>query len=227
MGAWRPSSQVGAGPDAPEDGRPHGGFYTQDDVREIVAYAAERFVTVVPEIETPGHVQAALAAYPELGVHKKPLDVWTRWGIDANVLNLEESTVQFFLNVFDEVVDLFPSRYIGVGGDECPREQWESDPRTQERMKELGITREADLQTWFIRRLDDHLTAKGRRLFGWDEILEGELAPGARWPPGAVWPERCRRPGAGTTWSPAPTTWCISTTGSPIRRTSRSRSPFP
>ena len=179
VGAWRHESQVGAVQGGPTDGRPHGGFYTQDDVREIVAYAAERFITVVPEIETPGHVQAALAGYPELGVTQEPLEVWPYWGINPNVLNLEESTVQFFLNVFDEVVDLFPSKYIGVGGDECPRDQWESDPRTQERMKELGITREADLQTWFIRRLDDHLTAKGRRLFGWDEILEGELAPGA------------------------------------------------
>ncbi|GAB3256674.1 beta-N-acetylhexosaminidase [Kineosporia babensis] len=179
VGAWRQESQVGAGPESPTDGRPHGGFYTQDDIREIVAYAAERFITVVPEIETPGHVQAALAAYPELGVHKQPVDVWPHWGINPNVLNLEESTVQFFLNVFDEVLELFPSPYIGVGGDECPRDQWQADPATQERMRELGITREADLQTWFIRRLDEHLSKAGRRLYGWDEILEGELAPGA------------------------------------------------
>ncbi|GAB6902330.1 beta-N-acetylhexosaminidase [Kineosporia succinea] len=180
VGAWRSSSQVGAEREgAPENGRPHGGFYTQDDVREIVAYAAERFITVVPEIETPGHVQSVLAAYPELGVHGKPVEVWTRWGISRDVLNLEESTVEFFLNVFDEVMDLFPSTFIGIGGDECPRDQWEKDPRTQERMAELGLTREADLQTWFVRRLDDHLTAAGRRVFGWDEILEGDLAPGA------------------------------------------------
>ncbi|GAA3633905.1 beta-N-acetylhexosaminidase [Kineosporia mesophila] len=179
VGGWRHESQVGAGPDAPNDGRPHGGFYTQDDIREIVAYAAERFITVVPEIETPGHVQAALAAYPELGVHQGHLDVWPRWGINPNVLNLEESTVEFFTNVLDEVLELFPSTFIGVGGDECPREQWESDPRTQERMAELGIIDEAGLQTWFMRRLDDHLTKAGRRLFGWDEILEGDMAPGA------------------------------------------------
>ncbi|WP_436532919.1 beta-N-acetylhexosaminidase [Actinoplanes sp. HUAS TT8] len=178
VGGWRRESQVGATRDAPGDGRPHGGFYTQDDVREIVAYAAERFVTVVPEIESPGHVQAALAAYPQLGVGGEPLDVYTRWGINRNILNVEESTVGFFRDVLDEVIDLFPSRWIGVGGDECPRDQWRDDPRTQQRMAELGLTREEELQAWFIRRLDDHLTAAGRRLFGWDEILEGDLAPG-------------------------------------------------
>ncbi|GAA0580148.1 beta-N-acetylhexosaminidase [Paractinoplanes ferrugineus] len=178
VGAWRRESQVGATPDAPGDGRPHGGYYTQDDIREIVAYAAERFITVVPEIESPGHVQAALAAYPELGVTGAPLEVFTRWGINPNVLNAEESTVDFFTGVLDEVLELFPSRWIGVGGDECPRDQWRADPRTRQRMAELGLGREEDLQAWFIRRLDDHLTAAGRRLFGWDEILEGDLAPG-------------------------------------------------
>jgi len=183
VGAWRRESQVGAGENAPGDGRPHGGFYTQDDIREIVAYAAERFISVVPEIESPGHVQAALAAYPELGVGvaegDQPLEVWTRWGINPNVVNAEESTVDFFLNVLGEVMDLFPSQYIGVGGDECPKDQWRDDPRTQERMRELGLNSEEELQSWFIRRLDDRLTSRGRRLFGWDEILEGGLAHGA------------------------------------------------
>jgi len=179
VGAWRRESQVGAEADARGDGRPHGGYYTQDDIREIVAYAAERFITVVPEIESPGHVQAALAAYPELGVTAEKLEVWTRWGINPYVLNTEESTVDFFKNVLDEVMELFPSPYIGVGGDECPKDQWRADPRTQERMAELGVQDEEALQSWFIRRLDDHLTAAGRRLFGWDEILEGGLAPGA------------------------------------------------
>ena len=179
VGAWRSESQVGAAPDAPGDGRPHGGFYTQDDIREIVAYASERFITVVPEIESPGHVQAALAEYPELGVTGEQLEVWTRWGIDRNVLNVEESTVDFFLNVLGEVMDLFPSQYIGVGGDECPKDQWRDDARTQQRMSELGLANEDELQSWFMRRLDDRLTSRGRRLFGWDEILEGGLAQGA------------------------------------------------
>jgi hexosaminidase len=179
VGSWRRESQVGAGTDAPGDGRPHGGFYTQDDIREIVAYAAERFITVVPEIESPGHVQAALAAYPELGVTGEQLEVWTRWGINYNVLNAEESTIEFFLGVLTEVMDLFPSQYIGVGGDECPKDQWQNDPRTQQRMAELGLANEDELQSWFMRRFDDRLTSRGRKLFGWDEILEGGLARGA------------------------------------------------
>ncbi|WP_460634128.1 beta-N-acetylhexosaminidase [Leifsonia lichenia] len=179
VGAWRRESQVGYGADAPGDGRPHGGYYTQDDLREIVAYAEQRGITVVPEIESPGHVQAAIAAYPELGVTGEPLEVGTRWGIIPNVLNMEDSTVEFFRNVLDEVLDVFPSAFIGVGGDECVKDQWRADARTQERMRELGVRSEDELQSWFVRQLDDHLTARGRRLFGWDEILEGGLAPGA------------------------------------------------
>ena len=182
VGSWRRESQVGAhvldddGVLRPQsfDGRPHGGYYTQDDIREIVAYAADRFVTVVPEIETPGHVRAALAAYPELGVHPdRPVEVWTEWGIADDVLNAEESTITFFQDVLDEVIALFPSPYIGIGGDECPKVQWEQDPRTQERMRELGLADEEQLQAWIIGRLAAHVGSRGRRAFGWDEILEG------------------------------------------------------
>ncbi len=179
VGGWRPESQVGAGPTAWTDGRPHGGYYTQDDIREIVAYAAARGITVVPEIELPGHVQAAIAAYPELGVTGERMQPWTGWGINPLALNVEESTVQFFRNVFDEVIELFPSPFIGVGGDECSKAQWREDPRTQERMRELGVANEEELQSWFIGQIDEHLTARGRRLLGWDEILEGGLAEGA------------------------------------------------
>ncbi|MDH2444074.1 beta-N-acetylhexosaminidase [Amnibacterium sp. CER49] len=179
VGAWRHETQVGASRESPTDGRPHGGFYTQDDIREIVQYAADRFIAVVPEIESPGHVQAALAAYPELGLAGRSYDVFTRWGINDNVLNVEESTVDFFTDVLDEVMELFPSSYIGVGGDECPKDQWHEDPRTQERMRELGVGDEEQLQAWWIGRLDQHITSRGRRLFGWDEILEGGLAAGA------------------------------------------------
>jgi len=136
-------------------------------------------VTVVPEIESPGHVQAALAAYPELGVTGEALEVASRWGIIPNVLNVEEATVEFFRNVLDEVMELFPSAYIGIGGDECPKDQWRADARTQERMRELGVTTEDELQSWFVQQLDEHIGSRGRRLFGWDEILEGGLAPGA------------------------------------------------
>ncbi|MET0304115.1 MAG: beta-N-acetylhexosaminidase [Microbacteriaceae bacterium] len=179
VGAWRSGSQIGHAPDAGEDTRPHGGFYTQDDIREIVAYAAARHITVVPEIETPGHARAALAAYPQLGVTGEQLEVWRRWGISDDVFNVEESTIDFLTDVFDEVMALFPSRFIGVGGDECPKTQWKNDPRTQERMRELGLENEEQLQSWVIGRLDAHITAAGRRSFGWDEILEGGLAPGA------------------------------------------------
>ena len=175
LASWRTGSQVGAGEDAPDDGRPHGGFYTQDDLREIVAYAADRGITVVPEVETPGHAQAALAAYPELGVTGERTEVWTRWGVSENVFNAEDSTIDFFRTVLDEVMAIFPSRYIGVGGDECPKVQWQADPRTQELMLERGLATEEDLQAWFIRRLDDHVSAAGRRILGWDEILEGDL----------------------------------------------------
>lgn len=179
VGSWRTETQVGAYDGAPADGRPHGGFYTQDDIREIVAYAAQRHVTVVPEIESPGHVQAALAAYPELGVSGEQLPVFTRWGVNPNVLNLEDSTVEFFKNVLDEVIELFPSPFIGIGGDECPKEQWLADPRTQQRMVELDVHDGEGLQAWFISQLAEHVTAKGRRIFGWDEILEGSVPQNA------------------------------------------------
>ncbi|MDQ0577786.1 beta-N-acetylhexosaminidase [Agromyces albus] len=179
VGAWRRESQLGHGPESTLDGRPHGGYYTQDDLREIVAYAAERAITVVPEIETPGHVRAALAAYPELGVTGGPYEVWTGYGINDDVLNAEESTVEFFRNVFDEVMEVFPSEIIAVGGDEARKTQWALDARTQELMRERGIETPNELQAWFIRQLDDHLTTAGRRLYGWDEVLEGPLAAGA------------------------------------------------
>jgi hexosaminidase len=189
IGAWRAESQVGAHVEGPDgilrpdgfDGRPHGGYYTQDDIREIVAYATDRFVTVVPEIETPGHVRAALAAYPELGVHpESPVDVWTEWGIAEDVLNADDATITFFQDVLDEVIELFPSAYIGIGGDECPKVQWEDDPRTQERIRELGLADEEQLQAWIIGQLAAHVESHGRRAFGWDEILEGgTLSPSA------------------------------------------------
>ncbi len=179
VGGWRTESQVGAGPDATMDGRPHGGFYTQDDIREIVAYAAARSITVVPEIEMPGHVQAAIAAYPELGPAGETFDVGTRWGIIPHVLNMEESTVGFFKAVLDEVVELFPSPFIGVGGDECPTTQWEHDARTQQLMRDRGIEAEGGLQAWFLARIGEHLSALGRRMYGWDEMLEGVVPASA------------------------------------------------
>ncbi|MBC6446028.1 beta-N-acetylhexosaminidase [Actinokineospora xionganensis] len=175
VGSWRHESQLGADPDAGNDGRPHGGFYTQDDIREIVAYAASRFITVVPEIDVPGHTQAAIAAYPELGVSGEPREVSPRWGINVNVLNTEDTTVEFFRGVFDEIMDLFPSQYIGVGGDECPKEQWRVDERTQALIRERSLAGETELQAWFIHQIGVHISARGRRMYGWDDLLEGDL----------------------------------------------------
>lgn len=181
IGAWRAETIVGKNHKPPRrfDGKPHGGFYTQDEIREVVAYARQRFVTVVPEIEMPGHVQAAIAAYPELGTTGKQVPVLTWWGGCEEILNADESTVLFMQDVLTEVLELFDSEFIHIGGDEVNKEPWKNSPQVQARMKELGIGTEEELQSWFIHRMDQFLTARGRRLVGWDEILEGGLAPGA------------------------------------------------
>ncbi|MEV0407318.1 beta-N-acetylhexosaminidase [Actinoallomurus sp. NPDC050550] len=176
VSAWRRESQVGW--NGAMDGRPHGGYYTQDDIREIVAYAARRHITVVPEIDLPGHTQAAIAAYPELGNLDVPLEVATTWGVGENVLNTEEHTIRFFQNVLDEVLELFPSPYICVGGDECRKDQWRASPAAQRRIGELGLRDEEELQSWMISRFADHLSSCGRQLVGWDEILEGGAPEG-------------------------------------------------
>ncbi|MET7701140.1 beta-N-acetylhexosaminidase [Streptomyces sp. NPDC005485] len=188
VGAWRARTKFGHRASPLWEEKPHGGFYTQDDIREIVAYAAERHITVVPEIDIPGHSQAAIAAYPELGNTDvitasteggSALSVWDNWGISANVLAPTDNTLRFYEGVFEELLDLFPSEFIHVGGDECLKDQWRQSPAAQARIKELGLADEDGLQAWFIRHFDDWLTARGRRLIGWDEILEGGLASGA------------------------------------------------
>jgi hexosaminidase len=161
------------------DGKPHGGYYTQADIREIVAYAGKRHITVVPEIEMPGHAQAALAAYPEFGNTGEKLEVWTRWGVSRNVFRVSEKTFGFLEDVLSEVLELFPSRYIHVGGDEVPPDQWKASPEAQARIRELGLTSETELHTWFIGRINRFLSARGRTLVGWDEIIEGGMTPGA------------------------------------------------
>ncbi|MEO3820864.1 beta-N-acetylhexosaminidase [Plantactinospora sp. B24E8] len=180
VGAGRAESMVGSRQHERFDGRPHGGYYTQDDLREIVAYAAQRFVTVVPEIDLPGHTQAAIAAYPELGNRPdQPVTVSTRWGVSSRVLNVSDETVAFFRNVLDEVMELFPSRHIGIGGDECRKDEWRTSLAAQRRIRELGLADEDALQAWFVRQFQEHLTAAGRVAYGWDEILEGGPPPGA------------------------------------------------
>jgi len=183
IGSWRARTKFGHRASPLWDDKPHGGYYTQDDIREIVAYAAERHITVIPEIDVPGHSQAAIAAYPELGntdvIDTTSLSVWDTWGINPNVLAPTDNTLRFYEGVFEELLDLFPSEFIHVGGDECLKDQWKQSPAAQARIEELGLADEDELQSWFIGHFDKWLSARGRRLVGWDEILEGGLADGA------------------------------------------------
>ena len=183
VGGWRAQTLVGAyNEDSTRwvfDGARHGGWYTQDDIREIVAYAKARFVNVVPEIEMPGHSQAAIASYPWLGNTGDSVPVLGRWGVSANILQPSDSVIAFYQDVLSEVLELFPGPFIHVGGDEAVKDQWKASPFVQQRLRELGLANEDEMQSWFIRQMDAWLTARGRRLVGWDEILEGGLAPGA------------------------------------------------
>jgi len=158
---------------------PHGGYYSKADLAEIVAYAAERFVAVLPEIDMPGHMVAAIAAYPQLGNSAQQREVRSWWGISKHVLNLEAGTLAFCTDVLDEVLDIFPWTYVHVGGDECPTAEWESSESAQHLMRSEGLETERELQGWFTSRIGDHLLHRGRVLVGWDEILEGGAPPGA------------------------------------------------
>lgn len=161
------------------DGTPYCGFYTADEVRKIVAYAADRYITVIPEIEMPGHSLAALAAYPELACTPGPFEVGTRWGVFEDIYCPTEATFEFLEGVLDEVLALFPSPFIHIGGDEAPKARWRESAEAQAVIEREGLADEAELQSWFIRRIERYLNARGRRLIGWDEILEGGLAPDA------------------------------------------------
>ena len=185
VGAFRDGTMVGYDFSS-NDGKRYGGYYTQEQIREIVAYAWERGITVIPEIELPGHMVAALTAYPELGCTGGPYKVWTVWGVAEDILCVgKESSFDFLEGVLDEVCELFPSEYIHIGGDESPRKRWEECPLCQAKADELGLisddkgTREQKLQNYVTARVQEYLAAKGRKIIGWDEILEGELAPGA------------------------------------------------
>ena len=162
------------------DGKPYGGFYTQEEIREIVSYAAERHIEVIPEIEMPGHAVAALAAYPWLGCTGGPYEVMRTWGVSEDVLCIgKESTLGFLKDVLTEVLELFPSEYIHIGGDESPRKRWKSCPFCQERIRREGLRNEAELQSYLVRRIEEWLRDRGRRLIGWDEILEGGVSQDA------------------------------------------------
>jgi hexosaminidase len=152
-------------------GKPYCGFYTEAEVRDIVRYAADRFVTIVPEIDLPGHSQAAVAAYPWLGLTGRPTSVWTNWGISPWLLNPNEKTLQFVDDVLDEVMQLFPSRYISIGGDEADKQQWNASAELRARMRQLGLANMDQLQGWFMTRVADHLVERGRTPVGWDDPL--------------------------------------------------------
>ncbi|HIS22137.1 MAG TPA: family 20 glycosylhydrolase [Candidatus Cryptobacteroides intestinipullorum] len=187
-GSMRDETLVGHLNDRPEkyDGKPYGGWYTQDEIRGIVEYAAERYIDIVPEVDLPGHMQAALCAYPELGCTDGPYKVWTKWGVSEDVLCAGNDAVLDFLDgVFSEIMELFPSEYIHIGGDECPKTRWEQCPKCQAKAAELGLeddaasTKEQKLQSYVMKHVTEFLQSHGRKVIGWDEILEGDAADGA------------------------------------------------
>ncbi|WP_462318177.1 family 20 glycosylhydrolase, partial [Marinilabilia sp.] len=182
IASQRKETLIGHGGETPfeYDGKPYGGYYTQEEAREVVEYAKERFITVIPEIELPGHAQAALAAYPELGCTGGPYEVATRWGVFPDIYCAgQEKTFEFLENVMLEVLDIFPSKYIHIGGDEAPKDRWEECTKCQARIHKKGLEDEHELQSYFITRMEKFLNEHGRQIIGWDEILEGGLAPGA------------------------------------------------
>lgn len=179
IGAWRDSTLIGNYGSGKYDNIRYGGFYSQEEVREIVKYAEDRFVTVIPEIEMPGHSSAVLAAYPEFGCFEKEYHVQSTWGVFEDIFCPKEETFGFLEDVLDEVMELFPSSYIHIGGDEAPKKQWEESEFAQEVIKREGLADEHELQSYFITRIERYLNAHGRQIIGWDEILEGGLAPQA------------------------------------------------
>ena len=181
IGSMRKETVIGHPSDnAKYDGKPYGGFYSQEDIKEIVAYATQRHITVVPEIEMPGHALAALSAYPKFSCNQKPLEVGTTWGVFDDVYCAgNDSTFQFLENILDEVCELFPGKFIHVGGDECPKERWKTCAKCQARIKAEHLKDEHELQSYFISRIEKYLNGKGKQIIGWDEILEGGLAPNA------------------------------------------------
>ncbi|WP_412561772.1 beta-N-acetylhexosaminidase [Winogradskyella sp. MIT101101] len=187
ISAYRDETLIGHYSDQPHqfDSKRYGGFYTQNEVKDIVAYAKKRFVTVIPEIEMPGHAQAAIAAYPELGcastssATSEPIKVATKWGVFEDIYCPNEKTFTFLEDVLDEVLELFPSTYIHIGGDEAPKTRWKNCEHCQDLIKTEGLKDEHELQSYFITKMESYLNSKGRQIIGWDEILEGGLAPNA------------------------------------------------
>ena len=181
ISAFRDETLVGHYSDQPHkfDGKRYGGFYTQEEIKSIVTYAEEHHITIIPEIEMPGHSQAAIAAYPELGCSREPVKVATKWGVFEEVYCPNQKTFGFLEDVLDEVIELFPSEYIHIGGDEAPKTRWKECSNCQQLIKREGLKDEHELQNYFITKIEKYLNSKGRQIIGWDEILEGGLAPNA------------------------------------------------
>ena len=195
VGAFRKGTITGHAPGTGTDETPHGGFYTQEEVKDVVAYAAKRYITIIPEIEMPGHASAAIAAYPELSCFPEestPIKANTPWtgdkngkqvqqtfGVFTDVFCPSEKTFAFLQDVLDEVIPLFPSKYIHIGGDESPKDNWKRSEFCQQLIKEKGLKDEHELQSYFIQRMEKYINGKGKQIIGWDEILEGGLAPNA------------------------------------------------
>ena len=180
VGAWRDGSQIGRYAEQRFDSSSYGGYYTQEQIKFVVGYARLRYITVIPEIEMPGHSLAALAAYPQYSCTGGPFKVAKGWGVFDDVYCAgNDSTLAFLKDVLSEVLTLFPSQYIHIGGDECPKSRWKTCEKCQKRIKENGLKDEHELQSWFIQHLEKWLNQQGRQIIGWDEILEGGLAPNA------------------------------------------------
>lgn len=180
VGAYRNGTIIGRYPGTGNDNLHYGGFYTQDQIKDVIAYAAKRHITVIPEIEMPGHGKAALASYPYLGCKGGPYEVKQTWGIEPEVYCAGNDSVFTFLqDVLDEVIPLFPSQYVHVGGDECPKDSWKICQKCQKRIRDNNLKNEHELQSYFIQRIETYVNSKGKKIIGWDEILEGGLAPNA------------------------------------------------
>ncbi len=179
VGSCRKETQIGRQDSEKYDGKAHCGYYTQEQIRDVVAHAAKLHITVVPEIEMPGHSQAAIAAYPELGNLEAPVEVKTGWGVSDHSYNVEESTFEFLQNVLLEVMALFPGEYIHIGGDEVRPSEWAESPKAQQKILQLGLAGEKELAGWFVGRMEKFLRKHGRRLVGWDEIFQDGLAKSA------------------------------------------------
>ena len=180
-GQWRKETVVGSLNSGVYDGTPYGGYYSQEQVRDLVQYAAERYVTIIPEIELPGHALAAIACYPELSCGLEDhYETATKWGVFKQVYCPKETTFEFLEDDFDEVFELFPSEVVHIGGDECPKASWKACPHCQALIRKLGLKDEYELQSWFVTRMEKYINSKGREIIGWDEILQGGLAPNAK-----------------------------------------------